>query len=73
METETTADRNARWSMARIEVLEAENERLRKAVSEVYYAAHWTPDRPCDAVKLWTDLRDAAGLTPGNAPAAVNG
>ena len=51
-----------------LEQCKAEIERLRKAVSDVYYAAHWTPDRPCDAGRLWTDLRDAAGLKPGNAP-----
>lgn len=38
---------------------------LREAVDAVYYAAHWTPDRKCDAARLWTKLRDAAGLTPG--------
>lgn len=45
---------------------------LRAAVSDLYYAAHWTPDRPCDADALWTRLRDAAGLTPGNAPAPAH-
>jgi 2-hydroxychromene-2-carboxylate isomerase len=38
---------------------------LAKAVSDLYYAANWTPDRDCEAVKLWTNVRDAAGLTPG--------
>jgi hypothetical protein len=36
-----------------------------RAVEAVYYAAHWSPDRECDAAKLWTGLRDAVGLTPG--------
>jgi hypothetical protein len=49
-------------------VLAKENREMREAIKAVYYAAHWTPDRPCDADKLWTDLRDAACLTPGNAP-----
>lgn len=47
---------------------EASAAALRNAVSAVYYAAHWTPDRPVDAAKLWTDLRDAAGFEPGRAP-----
>jgi hypothetical protein len=52
-----------------IATLRAENARLREAAKALYYAAHWTPDRDVDAVKLWTDLRDAAGFEPGNAPA----
>ena len=43
-------------------------ERLREAVKELYYAAHWTPDRECDDAALWTAVRDAAGLEPGGAP-----
>lgn len=46
--------------------------RLTTAVSAVYYAAHWTPDREVDAAALWTELRDAAGFTPSNAP-CLNG
>jgi hypothetical protein len=38
---------------------------LRAAVKRLYYAAYWTPDRPCDEVKLWEDVREAAGFTPG--------
>lgn len=38
---------------------------LRATVERLYYAAHWSPDRSVDAATLWTDVRDAAGLTPG--------
>jgi len=44
------------------------SKRLQEAVEAIYYAAHWTHDRPCDAEQLWTNLRDAAGLKPGMAP-----
>lgn len=39
--------------------------RLRNAVEALYYAAYWSPDRPCDASALWTAVREAAGLPPG--------
>ena len=42
-----------------------QGERLREAVERLYYAAYWTADREVDAIKLWEDVRDAAGLTPG--------
>lgn len=43
-----------------------EHNKLRAAVRRLYYAAHWSPDRPVpDAQKLWEDVRDAAGLQPG--------
>jgi hypothetical protein len=48
-----------------------EIERLREAARDLYYAAHWTADREVDAVKLWTDLRDAAGFEPGHSPKAL--
>ena len=38
---------------------------LQEAVRNLYYAAHWTPDRECDAEALWTAVRDAAGIEPG--------
>jgi len=47
-------------------------ERLQAAVEALYYSAHWSPDRDCDAEQLWTELRDAAGLTPGNSPTQVD-
>jgi hypothetical protein len=46
-------------------------ETLRNAVRNLYYAAHWTPDRPVDAVQLWTAVRDAAGFPTGNSPKAL--
>ena len=48
-----------------------EHDKLVDAVRAVYYAAHWSADRPCDAQKLWTDLRDAAGFAPGGSPKPV--
>lgn len=42
--------------------------RLMRAAANLYYAAHWTPDRDCDAGALWKELRDAAGLEPGHSP-----
>ena len=50
------------------EYLEAENRQLREAVRELYYAAHWSPDRDCDAQRLWARVRNAAGFERGNAP-----
>lgn len=45
--------------------------RLIRAVDAVYKAAHWTPDRPVDEAKLWTELRDAAMIAPGNSPKLI--
>src|SRR5271156_374595 len=45
-----------------------EETNLLDAVRVLYYAAHWTPDRPVDAGELWTAVRDAAGFPKGNAP-----
>jgi hypothetical protein len=52
--------------------------KLREAVRNVYYGAFWTQQGPAtgrnqelpedEAVRLWTELRDAAGFEPGNAP-----
>jgi len=44
---------------------------LREVVKNLYYAAHWTPDRPVDEAKLWTDIRDAAGFKPGGSPKEI--
>lgn len=46
---------------------QATDETLRDAVEALYYAAWWIPDRQCAAVKLWEDVRDAAGLERGEA------
>lgn len=42
-----------------------DNTTLYDAALALYEAAYWTPDRECDAVALWTNLRDALGLEPG--------
>jgi hypothetical protein len=41
---------------------------LHTAASDLYYAAHWSPDRTVNAVKLWTRLRDIAGFDVGFSP-----
>lgn len=45
---------------------------LLNAVRNLYYSAHWTPDRPVDSEKLWTAVRDAAGFPKGNSPKALS-
>jgi hypothetical protein len=45
-----------------------EFDKLKYAVRNLYYSAHWTPDRPVDAVELWTAVRDAAGFPEGQSP-----
>lgn len=40
---------------------------MRKAIEALYFAAYWTPDRECDAGRLWEQLRDAAEIPPGQA------
>jgi len=42
------------------------------AVRDVYYSAHWTPDRSCNDVELWTVVRDAAGFPPGFSPKPIS-
>ena len=43
--------------------------RLRSAVSAIYYAAFWYPDRPVlHETTLWVTLRDAAGFPKGKTP-----
>lgn len=44
---------------------------LAEAARELYYAAHWYPDRECEAIRLWTNLRDCAGIAPGNTKAVL--
>lgn len=41
---------------------------LRDAVRNLYYGAHWTPDRPVDAAERWTAVRDACGFPKGGSP-----
>lgn len=48
-----------------------ELERLKAAVHAIYFAAVWSPDRECDATKLWTELRDAAGIRAGSSTEAL--
>lgn len=39
--------------------------KLREAVKALYYAAYWHADRDVDEPALWTAVRDAACLPPG--------
>jgi hypothetical protein len=48
-----------------------ERDRLHLAARALYLAAHWSADRSCDAQALWAELRDAIGLKPGAATAAL--
>ena len=43
---------------------------LKQAVADVYFSAHWTPDRDVNE-DLWSRLRDAAGIKPGQSPKPV--
>jgi len=51
-----------------ISMLEDQIERITVAVRNLYYAGHWYCDRDVVADELWTQLRDAVGFEPGNAP-----
>lgn len=44
---------------------------LEAAVYELYIAAHWSPDRDCDAEELWEAVRVSACIKPGNSPTPV--
>jgi hypothetical protein len=48
---------------------------LHIAVREVYYSAHWHPDRHIDGgdLLLWEYLRDAAGFPKGDGPKPISG
>jgi hypothetical protein len=45
--------------------LHVQARRMKDAITALYFAAHWMPDRECDAAKLWEAVRDAAGIAPG--------
>jgi hypothetical protein len=45
--------------------------RLRSAVVDLYYSAHWIPAYPCDAAALWAAVRDAAGFVTASSPVAT--
>jgi hypothetical protein len=40
-------------------------EKMHEAVAALYFAAYWHPDRKVDEAALWTAVRDAAGIKPG--------
>lgn len=39
--------------------------KLSEAAAALYFAGYWHCDRPVDETALWTALRDAAGIAPG--------
>ena len=42
-----------------------------EAIERLYFAANWHPDRTVDADALWSAIRDAAGITPGQTASRV--
>lgn len=46
-------------------------ETLVAAVKALYFAAYWSADRQVDEWALWTALRDAAGIEPGQCRASL--
>lgn len=46
-------------------------DRLHAAVLELYFAANWKADRVCDEARLWTQVRDEAGIVPGKSTAVL--
>lgn len=41
---------------------------LENVLRKLYYAGHWTCDRPVDEKALWEEVRDTLGLPPGTSP-----
>ena len=44
---------------------------LIEAVEALYFSAHWHADRPVDEAALWTAVRNAAGIKPGQTGARL--
>ena len=49
----------------RLRQAEADLAKTMDAVRAIYFAGYWHCDRPVDEVALWTALRDASGILPG--------
>jgi len=50
-----------------LEIAKADLNRLVRAVKAIYFAAYWFPDRRViDASGMWAELRNAAGIEPGD-------
>ena len=45
--------------------------KMKSAIERLYFAANWHPDRVVDAAALWSAVRDAAGITPGQTASRV--
>ena len=56
----------------KVTVLKTEKKRVYDAVQSLYYAAHWTPDRPCNANVLWMKVRDAVKFSVHVSPSVVS-
>lgn len=59
------------WTEDRINKMVARLENLTGAVRELYFSAYWHADRPVDEAALWTAVRDAAGIQPGQTRALL--
>ena len=51
--------------------LRAALKKAEEAIERLYFAANWHPDRTVDADALWSAIRDAAGITPGQTASRV--
>lgn len=60
-----------KWSLKANNIDVEKAEALRLAVISLYTAAHWTADRDVPAERLWEEVRDAAGILPGNSPKKI--
>jgi chromosome segregation ATPase len=54
-----------------IAALRAALKKAEEAIERLYFAANWHPDRTVDADALWSAIRDAAGITPGQTASRV--
>ena len=61
----------ADWSDMSYSTLVRRHISLCQAVKQLYYSAHWYPDRRVDADKLWRTVRDAAGLPEGKSSSVL--
>jgi hypothetical protein len=62
------------WHGQAVKMFHAAEEKLKKAeeaTERLYFAANWHPDRTVDADALWSAIRDAAGITPGQTASRV--
>ena len=58
-------------AVARADAAEEKLKKAEEAIERLYFAANWHPDRTVDADALWSAIRDAAGITPGQTASRV--